>query len=610
METALTDICEKIASINGKSKLEVYKSAFKVFSDCLIKGVPSNISLSALAVENIQSDLASHEEALKNAASHLFLALLQLSITLSSAVASRLDSWTYPVQNFLADTKSIVQFCFPLLGSKQQESQQESLSVVRSCIQNIRKWGKPSNEEAQTILTNLVEVRILPRLEEMLGAPEQQEVLAMEIWQQLIHSIGNYIPTTNHELINRLLKLIEFCFKSTRPEVQRHAYASWSILIRTFSLHPTFLVKKLRLFNVPLLSCAVKQEHRYVPVDVERAKTWCQLITSLASDLQDHSNSVLGPFFFFCIGLDPKLTQTDKFNETYISHFSSIFCNADLDGMQATEMDGINLVQRTLEYIENSGEFLSLLSRLASKQHLPKKAMADPVILNEWQEQLAFQGLQALAAFLNADIPQESAQHGLYAELIEQLDPVLTSSEYTTARNSWMFANHRLLLVLIGVCVQLLDPIHGEMIGECFRRIMMIVTSSQEVVDRTQLLYPTLALSHTAVLNKHDTSTVVKIISTINLFIPEQMCIPLSSSQREASIGARFFLDILLDPDLLSCEQPLADSYFDLYQQLLYSRNIKARNLTDYQHYLSKFDTSCCDVTNTWRGWKLSAEVI
>ena len=599
MELSLIEICEKIASTNAKShnKPELYDSASEIINSFKNNEVPSDFLLTAQSVKNIQLDLTARDEALKVSASHLFLTLVQLSRKLPPDTAHEPNSWTLPIQTFASNIKSLVQTCFPLLGSTNTLSQQKSLSVVVQYIEAIKAWSDQTNDDAHSLLTNMIEMRILPRLENMLGESEKQELLAMKIWQQMIHSIGNYIPKTNHELINRLLKLIEYCFKNPRQEVQLCAYTSWSILIKTFSLHPTYLVRKLRLFNVPLLSCAVKQEHRYALVDVERAKTWSQLMVSLTPELQDHATTVCTPFFFFCIGLDPKISALKKFNEAFKTHFNS-FIN-----------ENINLAERSWDasLLENSINFLNLLSSFSNTQHLPKKALSDPQTLYEWRTQLCLQGIQSLAAFLQIELPSSQlvSNYAAFSEINTDLCQFANDPNYLAARNNWVRDNHRVLLALVGLSIHLFDPMDGPIVAECFGKILTILTSFHYVSD--QLFYPLLAICQTALAKRHNVHVIVSLVAHIHQSFSGQISAPIHESS-DCTI-AHLLIEILLDSHMLSFAETLPESFFQSYQHLLSSRKMPTVDLCDFQHFLTKLDSSHNDPTDLWRGWKLTAEV-
>ena len=598
MELSLIEICEKIASSSAKShnKPDLYDSASEIINTFLTNEVPSNFLLTGQAVQNIQSDLTARDEVLKVSASHLFLTLVQLSKTLSPDMAHGPNSWTVPIQIFALNIRYLVKTCFPLLGSTNIISQQKSLSVVVQHIEAIKAWSDQTNVEAHSMLTNLIEMRILPRLENMLGEPEREELLAMKIWQQLIHSIGNYIPKTNHELINRLLKLIEFCFKNTRQEVQLCAYASWSILIKTFSLHPTYLVKKLRLFNVPLLSCAVKQEHRYAAVDVERAKTWSQLMVSLTPELRDHASTVCTPYFFFCIGLDPKITAINKFNEGFKTYFKSF-----ID-------DNIILVERSwnASFIDSNINFLNVLSGPNNSQHLPKKALSDPQTLYDWRAQLCLQGIQSLAALVQTEEPSSHlARYAVFNEISADLWQFSSNANYLDARDDWVRENHRVLLTLIGLSIHLFDPIDGPIVAECFRRILDIMTSLYHTND--QLLYSLLAVCQTALAKRHNVNVIVSLVASIHNTFHRQVSVPIHESS-DCTI-AHLLIEILLDPQVMSFEETLPESFYNSYQTLLSCRNLRTIGLNDFQHFLTKLDTSNNDPTSLWRGWQLTARV-
>ncbi|KAI6651629.1 Telomere-associated protein RIF1-like isoform X1 [Oopsacas minuta] len=604
MELSLSDVCEKISNTNLRTnnKTELYRNASELFDSCQIGEITDDLPLTSQSVKNIQTDLTARDEELKVSASHLFLSLVHLSKTITPQLSQRPDCWTIPIKSFLSDAGYLVQTCFPLLGSTNIVSQQKSLSIVMQYIDQIKSWSVQTNEEAQMLLTHLVEMCVLPRLENMLGEPERQEVLAMEIWQQLIHSIGNYIPIIKHELINRLLKLIEFCFKNTREGVQLCAYKSWSILIRTFSLHPTFLVKKLRLFNVPLLSSAVKQDHRYAAVDVERAKTWCQLILSLMPELQDHANSVCTPFFLFCIGLDPKLTLSRKFNETFETHFNSLTNSRNSsDSLQESlpihfTQDAQPTVSTVLSSIENDANFMTLLSSLNNTQHLPKKAVLDPESMFDWRKQLCYQGIKSLAQFLNITQPCNQS----YTD-------TNTDKNNINVRNAWILDNHKVLLTLIGLSVHHFDPSEGAILSECFGNITHIMTSAESGVNSADLLYPSLVICQTAVSRKHSIHTVISLIESVYNSIPGQLSLPLSDSTNSAT--ALLFIEILLDHHMLNSGD-VPDSFFNLYQQLLYCSNIGSRDVREYQHFLAKLETPHNDVSMLWRSWKLTAEAL
>ena len=601
MELNLIEIFAKIAntSIKSHNKPELYDSATKMVSSFQDNEVPADFFLTCQAVQNIQSDLTARDEAVKVSASHLFLTLVQLSRTLAPDVAHDPNSWTLPIQTFVSNIKLLIQICFPLLGSTNNTSQQKSLGVVVQHIEAIKAWSDQLNEEAYTLLTNLIEQRILPRLEDMLGEPEKEELLAMKIWQQLIHSIGNYIPKTNHELINRLLKLVEFCFKNTRQEVQLCAYTSWSILIKTFSLHPTYLVKKLRLFNVPLLSCAVKQDHRYAPVDVERAKTWSQLMVSLTPDLQDHASTVCTPFFFFCIGLDPKITALKKFNETFKAHFTT-FIEAN-----------INLVERSwnASFLDSNINFLNLLSCPNNTLHLPKKALWDAQALYDWRTQLCLQGIQFLAALIEIELEEPSSQlahrYPVFNEISADLCQFSNNNKYLTARNEWVRENHKLILSLIGLSVHLFDPLDGSIVAECFRRFLHIMTSSYHMDD--QLIYSILAICQTALAKRHSVPVIVSLVASIYHSFYGQIYVPIHESS-DCTV-AHLLIEILLDHHVLSFGETLPESFYDSYQNLLSCRNLQTIGLSDFEHFLTKLHASNNDPTSLWRGWKLTAEV-
>ena len=570
-------MCEQISSTSLKTsaKTDLYENGCAIFDSFPNGELPEEVPLATQAFINLHSDLTARDEEVRETATHLFLTLLHLSTTIPPQISERPDSWTLPFRSFLEDESRMVQTCFPLLASTDKVSQQKSLKIVMQCIQRIKSWSVSTNEETQVILMQLVEKCVLPRLEKMLGEPERQEVLAMRIWQQLIHSIGNYIPQTNHDLINRLLKLIEFCFKNTRQEVQVCAYTSWSILMQTFSLHRTYLVKKLRLFTVPLLSCAVKQEHRYAIVDVERAKTWRQLMLSLMCDLQDHANTVYTPFFFFCIGLDPKLTLCKEFNEVFKTHFSS---KTTSDNPQPHQT-----VSQILTSIENNMDFMSLLSSLGT-QHLPKKALSDPEIMCDWRRRLCTEGIHSLSEFLSVEF---GTNHNLSA-----------------VRDKWVRDNYRVLVTLVGLWLQLFEPSEGSVLTECFRQVTCTLTSSGEV-DSTDLLYPSLVIIQTAVANNHTPHTVVSLIESVCTSVTGQLSLPLCDST--GPTASLVLTELLLDNRVLQLDD-MPEAFFSSYKQLINCNDINSRGIEEYQHFLSKIEVSH-NVQTLWRGWKITGEV-
>ena len=570
----LRELCEQISStsLKNSTKTELYEKACIIFDSLKNGALPDEVPLTTEAFSNLQSDLTARDEELQITASHLFLTLTDLSTTVTPQLSERIDIWTLPFHSFLEDESRLVQTCFRLLGSTNKVSQQKSLKIVKERIDRIKSWSVGTNKEAQKILMQLVENCVLPRLEKMLGEPERQEVLAMRIWQQLIHSIGNYIPQTNHDLINRLLKLIEFCFKNTRQEVQLCAYTSWNILIQTFSLHRTYLVKKLRLFNVPLLSCAVKQEHRYAIVDVERAKTWRQLMLSLMSELQDHANTVYTPFFFFCIGLDPKMTLCKKFNEMFKSHFSSL----TFSDQTASQL---------LTSIENNSDFMTLLSNLNTTQHLPKKAVSDPETMSDWRKRLCTEGIQTLSDFLSIEF--------------------LSNQNLSTVRDMWLRDNYRVLFTLIGLGFHLFDSTEGSILADCFRQITCTLTSSKEDIDTADLLYPFLVIIQTAVANNHIPDTVISLIESVCTSVTEQLNLPLCDST--GPTVSLVLTELLLDNRVLQAGD-MPEAFFSLYKQLINCKDIDSRGLEEYQHFLVKLEVSC-DLNTLWRGWKITVEV-
>lgn len=573
----LEEVCEQISSINTSEKTELYENACAIFDSFQNGELPDELPLTTQAFTNLLSDLTAKDEELQVTATHLFLVLLHLSSTATPRLSERTDAWTVPFHSFLEDESRLVQTCFPFLGSTNTVSQQRSLKIVKQRIERIKSWSVGTNKEAQLILMQIVENCVLPRLEKMLGEPERQEVLAMKIWQQLIHSIGNYIPQTNHDLINRLLKLIEFCFKNTRQEVQLCAYTSWSILIQTFSLHRTYLVKKLRLFNVPLLSCAVKQEHRYAIVDVERAKTWRQLMLSLMSELQDHANTVFTPFFLFCIGLDPKMTLCKKFSETFKAHFSSLTTSDNTHAHRTAS--------QVLASIENNSDFMTLLSSLNTTQHLPKKAVSDPETVFDWRKRLCTEGIYSLFDFLSIEFH--------------------SNQNLSAVRDMWLRDNYRVLLTLIGLGVHFFEPSEGYILAECFRQIICTLTSSGEGVDTTDLLYPSLVIIQTALANNHTPHTVVSLLESVCTSLTAQLSLPLCDST--SLTVCHVFTELLLDTRILQAAV-MPEAFHSLYKQLINCVDSESRGLEQYQHSPVNLDVSG-DLDALWRGWKITGEV-
>ncbi|KAJ1985270.1 DNA-binding protein rif1 [Dimargaris verticillata] len=208
-----------------------------------------------------------------------FTVIEHVFITRAQLAQTHWAEWFYPVlQIALANTPSASVRALDVLalGSLYFFQNQAPLepSVDATLKEFIAKQLNPTIARLKQLVSN------------------NEELLAVRIWGLLVSFLGSYLHRS--ALLNLLLKVIELCFNSRKPEVKAVAFREWRVLFLSLTNKSSALEeKRLRLVMVPLINCFTHEKYRMVRLVCFR--TWLSLLYTLGLNVSEHYGIVVAP---------------------------------------------------------------------------------------------------------------------------------------------------------------------------------------------------------------------------------------------------------------------------------------------------------------------------
>ncbi|KAG0207412.1 DNA-binding protein rif1 [Mortierella sp. GBA30] len=159
-----------------------------------------------------------------------------------------------------------------------------------------------------------------------------EEVYAITVWGALVTILGKVLQ--KHPLLNKLLKMAEFCFNTASPrrgEIKMATFQAWTRLIYNFAIGGHIASEKpLRLMLTPMQSCFSTEKNRRVRL--ASANAWIALIYALGPKLPKNAEQVLFPQLKVTI-----VDDSQHVRDIVLRLLTALFSNAGGDELELVE---------------------------------------------------------------------------------------------------------------------------------------------------------------------------------------------------------------------------------------------------------------------------------